>query len=81
MPVRTRRKKQRKVTSAIADLTVSEVRRGLDTVRKLWNQTPAEFHLLALAFGDRSVQQFCYEFVLGNHIKRHAKSTAKKKTS
>lgn len=77
MPVRTRRKKkeQRQVTSAIADLTVTQVRKGLDTIRKMWNSTPEDFLLSEVAYGERSVQQFCFDFVLGNHIKRHQKSS------
>jgi hypothetical protein len=78
MPVRTRRRKkqQRQVTSAISDLTVSQVRKGLDIVRKMWNNTPEDFALNNAAYGERSAQQFCFDFVLGNHMKRHQKSRA-----
>lgn len=77
MPVRTRRSK-RQVTSAISDLTVSEVRKGLDVIRKLYHHHPDTFFLTTIAYGHRSIHQFCYEFVLGNHIKRHIKSSTKK---
>ena len=64
----------RKVTSAIEGMSVAEVRRGLDTIRTKWNQQPARFYFTDRIFNDMTVQQFCTEFTLGHHTKRHAKS-------
>ena len=65
---------QRKVTSAIDGMSVAEVRRALDIVRKGWSDDEAPFHLTAPLFNGMSQQQFCTELTLGHHTKRHAKS-------
>ena len=49
---------QRKVTSAIDGMSVAEVRRALDVVRKGWNDE-APFHLTAPLFNGMTQQQFC----------------------
>ena len=64
----------RKVTSAIEGMSVAEVRRGLDTIRTRWNQRPARFYFTDKLFNDMTIQQFCMQFTLGHHTKRHAKS-------
>ena len=55
-------------------MSVAEVRRGLDAVRTRWNQRPARFYFTEKIFNGMTVQQFCTEFTLGHHNKRHAKS-------
>lgn len=65
---------QRKVTSAIEGMSVAEVRRALDIVRKAWSDEDATFHFTAPLFNGMSQQQFCTELTLGHHTKRHAKS-------
>jgi len=68
---------KRVVTSAIPDMTVAEVRRGLDFVRTQWREQQEEdsaFHLSHQLFNGMSVQEFCFKFTLGHHYKRHAKS-------
>ncbi len=64
---------QRKVTSAVDGMSVAEVRRALDQVRKTWSD-PTPFHFTAPLFNGMSQQQFCTELTLGHHTKRHAKS-------
>ena len=63
MPVETRRsKKNRKVTSAITGLSVSQVRKGLNKIRKLWKNNPENFSLLTVILENRSVQDFAFDF-------------------
>ena len=81
MPVTTRSGvPKRNVTSAVEGLSVADVRRCLDSVRRGWADRDAEaFSLLGQVDGRFSftVQEFCFRFVLGHHRKRHAKSTTK----
>ena len=64
----------RKVTSAIPGLSVAEVRRVLDAIRKSWSDREADpFELSAHAIGDLDVQSFALAFVVGQHQKRHAR--------
>ena len=68
---------KRVVTSAIPDMTVAEVRRGLDFVRTKWREQQeggGSFHLSEQLFNGMTVQEFCFKFTLGHHYKRHAKS-------
>jgi hypothetical protein len=68
---------KRIVTSAIPDMTVAEVRRGLDFVRTQWRAQEdgtGQFRLSTELFNGMSVQEFCFKFTLGHHYKRHAKS-------
>lgn len=64
----------RRVTSAIDGMSVAEVRRALDIVRKSWNNEEAPFHFTDTLFNGMTHQQFCMELTLGHHTKRHAKS-------
>ena len=68
---------KRVVTSAIPNMSVAEVRRGLDFVRTKWRsqeKNQETFHLNTTLFNKMSVQEFCFKFTLGHHYKRHAKS-------
>lgn len=73
-PAPARKAISRKVTSAIPGLSVAQVRRVLDTIRRSWgdrDETP--FELSAHAIEDMNVQQFALAFVIGHHQKRHAR--------
>jgi len=73
MPTTTR-SARREITSAIPQLTVPEVRRGLDLVRRAWGErAEVPFELSAPSVGDLTVQDFCFQFLLGQHRKRHAR--------
>ena len=68
---------KRVVTSAIPNMSVAEVRRGLDFVRTQWKeqqQRHKPFHINQKLFNDMTLQDFCFKFTLGHHYKRHAKS-------
>lgn len=66
---------KRVVTSAIPDMTVGEVRRNLDIVRKRWNDASLDrpFYLTDTLSdsSDMTLQQFALKFVIGHHFKRH----------
>lgn len=66
---------KRVVTSAIPDMSVGEVRRNLDVVRKRWNEasTHRPFYLTDTLSDTNSMtlQQFALKFVIGHHFKRH----------
>jgi hypothetical protein len=64
---------KRVVTSALPGISVSDVRRLLDTVRKQWKEQSDEkpFCIFNPLNDEITVQEFCYAFVDGNHIKRH----------
>jgi len=89
MPVSTRSNKvvvhskiKRNVTSAVEGLTVADVRRCLDKVRKSWaDLDKTHFSLLIPVNDNLTIQDFCFRFVLGHHRKRHAKSKTKTRAS
>ena len=64
---------KRVVTSALPGISVSDVRRLLDTVRKQWKEQSDEkpFCIFNLLNDEITIQEFCYAFVDGNHKKRH----------
>lgn len=80
---------KRVVTSAIEGMTVAEVRKGLDVIRSCWkSQQSADnshahdsFHLCNTIFNGMTIQDFCFQFTLGHHHKRHAKSKKAKQSS
>ena len=66
---------QRKVTSAIPGLSVAEVRRVLDTIRRGWaGRAEARFELSAHAINEMTVQDFALAFVMG-HQRRRARAS------
>ena len=70
--------KKRVVTSAIPGMSVTEVRRDLDSLRKYWSF--CETHGVDIDEANRlstkiyDIQTFCFKFVMGHHLKRHNKS-------
>jgi hypothetical protein len=73
---------QRVMTSAISSMSVAEVRKGLQQVRNLWkNHSPdVPIDLSSTLFNGMTVQHFCFLLVLGQHVRRHHKCAASKKT-
>ena len=73
-----RRPRRRIITSAIPQLSVTEVRRGLDLIRRRWaDRHRSAFELSGQATGGLTVQAFALKFLLGHHAKRHARRGAK----
>ena len=65
----------RRVTSAIPGLSIADVRRVLDTIRRGWTaRTEARFELSAHAINDMTVQDFALAFVMG-HQRRRARAS------
>ena len=66
---------KRVVTSAIPDMTVGEVRRGLDMIRRRWRErTPEQpFFISDMLCNNYTMEQFAFLFVMGHHYKRHNK--------
>jgi hypothetical protein len=66
---------KRVVTSAIEGMSVGEVRKNLDVVRKRWRQQSGEtpFFLTDPVAGGFTVETFALKFLLGHHFKRHQK--------
>jgi hypothetical protein len=64
------------VSSAIPDLSVADIRRALALLRDQWtSSTPdAPMFICDKLFRDMTIQEFTSRFVLGQHLKRHAKS-------
>jgi hypothetical protein len=63
---------KRVVTSAIQGMTVGEVRRNLDVVRRRWrDMNDHVFFITDPLTSELSVQQFSFKFVRGHHFKRH----------
>ena len=58
-------------------MTVAEVRKALGKIRNLWAQsTPnAPLFICLSLVRDKTIAEFCTEFVYGHHLKRHRKST------
>ena len=69
---------KRTVTSAIDDMTVTEVRRDLDCLRKYWSFCEDNDRCIdtdyRLSTGKYDIQTFCLKFMMGHHMKRHNKS-------
>ncbi len=62
-------------------MTVTEVRRALDSIRKQWSQHADSTHPpfvisspLECATREMRIDEFAFEFILGHHRKRHAKA-------
>lgn len=70
---------KRVVTSAIDGMSVSKVRRGLDTMRRMWREQNQEkpFFISRAVVDNMPMHQFALKFVMGHHYKRHNKSTGK----
>lgn len=70
-------KKRRVMTSAIDDMTVTEVRKYLGDVRKKWqNQTLSQpFYITEKLNPHLTIQDFALRFQLGHHKKRQNKTT------
>lgn len=66
---------KRVVTSAIDGMTVGEVRRNLDTIRKRWRQQGRDepFFMTDPLSNGFTVETFAVKFVIGHHFKRHQK--------
>ncbi len=71
-------RESRKITSAIPALSVNDVRKCLDAMRKHWDNNampplysqkfPRDMQLDGMSYST-----FAYAFVLGQHMKRHKK--------
>lgn len=69
------KKKTRLVTSAINGMSVSEVRKCLDTMRKQWRDksNTSPFFICDKFSNGTSMDDFAFKFVMGHHFKRHNK--------
>lgn len=70
---------KRVVTSAIEGMSVSKVRRGLDTTRRMWREQSYEhpFFITNPVVDNMPMQLFALKFVMGHHHKRHNKSSGR----
>jgi len=66
----------RVMTSAIPNMSVAEVRKGLGEVRRRASEQTNEnpMYITDMLFPGMSIQKFCLLFVCGHHDKRHNKS-------
>lgn len=64
------------VTSAIPEMTVANIRKGLLVVRIMYNTSTREAPMFVCdaLFEGLTVQEFAMRLVLGQHLKRHGKS-------
>ena len=69
----TKRKQRPRVTSAIEGMTMTEVRRDLNLLRKKWtNRNKNEPFLMSLPLENNlTIEEFAFKFVMGHHLKRH----------
>jgi hypothetical protein len=74
-----RKSTKRIVTSAIEGMSVSEVRKCLDLMRKQWREkdetTP--FYICETFNDNITMDKFAFQFVMGHHFKRHNKQMLK----
>jgi len=73
MPVKTRASKKKKVTSAIEGVSVADVRKCLDYIRRSYKNDESAFHMAIPIEGleeTYTIESFCFEFVKGTHTKR-----------
>lgn len=71
MPVKTRAARKKPATSAIDGVSVAEVRKSLDFIRKTYKEKE-EFYMSMPIEGlpSYTIESFCFEFVKGTHTKR-----------
>lgn len=57
-------------------MTVAEVRRGLDSMRRKWKCRGMDdpFYVSEIILNNMTMQEFGFKFVMGHHYKRHNKS-------
>lgn len=73
---------RRVITSAIPEMSVAEVRRGLAQMRQRWEEMLVDsqarplFVSEDLGIREISMQEFCYRFVGGHHAKRMSKTSS-----
>jgi hypothetical protein len=62
--------------SAVPGMTLPEVRKALGHIRQLWkDSTPQQpFFVSNVVHNQRTIAEFCTQFVYGHHLKRHFKS-------
>ncbi len=77
--------KLRKVTSAIEDMTVTEVRQDLLALRRYYtccvrNMVDIDLDYM-LHTKKHTIGMFCLKFVQGHHMKRHKKSQTYKSST
>lgn len=74
---KSNKKKPRVVTSAINGMSVSEVRKCLDIMRKQWRDksSTSPFFICDKFSNGTSMDDFAFKFVMGHHFKRHNKQT------
>ena len=71
---------KRVITSAIADITVAEVRKSLAYIRKRWDQvhtdskSPPMYPSDQIGVRDMSIETFALKFVIGHHSRRSSKT-------
>lgn len=72
-PGHAKRKQRPRVTSAIQGMTMTEVRRDLNLLRKKWsNRSKNEPFLMSFPLDNNlTIEEFAYKFVMGHHLKRH----------
>jgi hypothetical protein len=75
----TRKSTKRTVTSAIDGMSVSEVRKCLDQMRKQWREKDetAPFYMCETFHDNITMDKFAFQFVMGHHFKRHHKQMLK----
>tara|TARA_B100000945_G_C20397353_1_gene605516 strand:+ start:1672 stop:1941 length:270 start_codon:yes stop_codon:yes gene_type:complete len=66
----------RRMTSAIPDMTVADVRKALASMRRDWakHSCVQPFFPSQTLTNELTVSEFAFLFVMGHHAKRHAKS-------
>lgn len=66
----------RKMTSAISDMSVADVRKALSNMRKEWQRHSYvnPFFPSKMLTEDMTISEFAFKFIMGHHAKRHAKS-------
>jgi len=67
--------------SAIQDMTGAEVRKALGKIRTMWYQSGPNCPVFICSnlVRDKTIAEFCTEFVYGHHLKRHHKSSQQQK--
>lgn len=67
---------EKRMTSAIDNMTVADVRKALSLLRKEWsNHTCVQPFFPSQKLTEHlSISEFAFKFVMGHHAKRHAKN-------
>lgn len=62
--------------SLMDEMSVADIRKALSQLRRMWanHSTIEPIYTSTVLIGTMSTAEFCFQFVMGHHAKRHQKA-------